>query len=208
MGFDKEGRPDSRSSKLSDRSDRSFDMLSTARTNMQEDVPEPNRRTLRRMFEDKSEYKNDYEYLYGLEPAPSYWQPEAGTKYTLFHKGFYRREVKGQDTERIEFMTQKAERSEARASPRREALSERTKHHFLREEPATKSEGRKHFMQACNVIIAGPESIVPKGPDMQRPRMQTLLREGLQAERKETVKDLFSHMFGYTVNDVKTSAAD
>eukprot|EP00960_Hanusia_phi_P058484 763901-Hanusia_phi.AAC.3 len=62
--------------------------------------------------------------------------------------------------------------------------------------------------QACNVIIAGPESIVPKGPDMQRPRMQTLLREGLQAERKETVKDLFSHMFGYTVNDVKTSAAD
>eukprot|EP00960_Hanusia_phi_P058482 763901-Hanusia_phi.AAC.1 len=122
------------------------------------------------MFEDKSEYKNDYEYLYGLEPAPSYWQPEAGTKYTLFHKvlicqgddedfekirgmmrilrksgdkeepgagarkildqleqegsnqeeetekveeggggggGFYRREVKGQDTERIEFMTQK-----------------------------------------------------------------------------------------------------
>ncbi|EKX53818.1 hypothetical protein GUITHDRAFT_100787 [Guillardia theta CCMP2712] len=160
------------------------------------------------MFEDKSEYKNEYEYLYGLEAAPSYWQPEAGTKYTLFHKGFYRREVRGQDKERLQFIAKKAERSEARSSPRREALTERTKHHFLKEEPTLKTEGRKHFVQACNVIIAGPESIVPKGPDMHRPRMQTLLREGLQAERKETVKDLFTHMFGYTVNDLKTSSGD
>eukprot|EP00291_Cryptomonas_curvata_P020678 CAMPEP_0172164120 /NCGR_PEP_ID=MMETSP1050-20130122/7666_1 /TAXON_ID=233186 /ORGANISM="Cryptomonas curvata, Strain CCAP979/52" /LENGTH=189 /DNA_ID=CAMNT_0012834417 /DNA_START=1 /DNA_END=567 /DNA_ORIENTATION=- len=58
-------------------------------------------RTLRRIFEDKSEYRKGFEYLHDMHPQShvqtSTWAPGAGTRETIFHKGFFRRAVTGQD---------------------------------------------------------------------------------------------------------------
>jgi len=42
-------------------------------------------------------------------------------------------------------------------------------------------------------------SVVPRGPNMEGARMKGLLREGLVVPPKESVRDVFGHMFGYSV---------
>ena len=83
----------------------------------------PPRRTLRRMYEDQSHYQKD-EFLYGLEPAPSAWKPEASTRNTLFHNGFYRGIVSGQDAQRKNHEQDREARSEWRSEPRNHRLTD------------------------------------------------------------------------------------
>lgn len=83
----------------------------------------PPRRTLRRMYEDKSHYQKD-EFLYGLEPAPSMFKPEASTRNTLFHNGFYRGIVTGQDALRKHHEQDRDARSQWRTEPRHERLAD------------------------------------------------------------------------------------
>jgi hypothetical protein len=119
----------------------------------------PPRRTLRRMYEDQSHYQKD-EFLHGIEPAPSFWKPEATTRNTIFHQGFYRGIVTGQDAIRREHEQGREERSMWREQPRNERLTGLTKHHFLREDPPAKGNGRRHFQEASNIMIRGPERCV------------------------------------------------
>ena len=81
----------------------------------------PPRRTLRRMYEDQSHYQKD-EFLYGLEPAPSAWKPEASTRNTLFHNGFYRGIVSGQDAQRKNHEQDREARSEWRSEDRKSVV--------------------------------------------------------------------------------------
>jgi len=37
---------------------------------------------------------------------------------------------------------------------------QQSKHHFLKEDPPQKGAGRRHFQEASNIIIRGPESVV------------------------------------------------
>jgi len=165
---------------------------------LDDDAPAPPRRTLRRMYSDKSEHINDYNFLRGIERPPSSWQPVSSSRETTFHQGFYRKKVTGQDAERSEAEAQRQER----AAARRDQLAEHSKHHFLREDPVPRGQGRMHFQNTSNIIIAGPESVIPRGPDTEGKRMQGLLREGMAKERTESVKDVFTHMFGYSSNDI------
>ena len=82
----------------------------------------PPRRTLRRMFVDHSHYQQD-EFLHGLEQAPAYWAPTASTRNTLFHTGFYRGAVTGQDAIRKEWESGREERSLWREQPRNQRLT-------------------------------------------------------------------------------------
>jgi hypothetical protein len=116
----------------------------------------PPRRTLRRMYEDQSHYQKD-EFLHGIEPAPSFWKPESTTRNTLFHKGFYRGIVTGQDAIRKEHEQDKEARSMWREQPRNQRLTGLSQHHFLREDPPAKGNGRRHFQEASNIMIRGPE---------------------------------------------------
>lgn len=116
----------------------------------------PPRRTLRRMYEDQSHYQKD-EFLHGIEPAPSSWKPEATTRNTIFHQGFYRGIVTGQDVIRKEHEHDREARSIWREQPRNQRLTDLTKHHFLREDPPARGNGRRHFQEASNIMIRGPE---------------------------------------------------
>jgi len=161
----------------------------------------PPRRTLRRMYEDPSHHKKD-EFLYGLESAPATFKPESSTRNTIFHTGFYRGIVKGQDAVRKHHEEDREFRSTQRYEPRNNVLSVKTKHHFLREDPPQQPAGRRHFEERSNIVIRGPESVVPRGPNMEGHRMKGLLAERLVIRPKESAKDVFSHMFGYSVQDV------
>lgn len=138
----------------------------TGYTDANDDNEMPPRRTLRRMYEDQSHYQKD-EFLYGLEPAPAHYKPEASTRNTIFHTGFYRGSVVGQDAIRKHHEQDREQRSEWRAEPRHERLYDRTKHHFLKQDPPLKGFGRRHFQEASNILIRGPESVVPRGPSME-----------------------------------------
>ena len=48
-------------------------------------------------------------------------------------------------------------------------------------------------------VLVYPISVIPRGPNMEGARMKGLLREGLVVPPKESVKDVFGHMFGYAV---------
>ena len=165
----------------------------------------PPRRTLRRMFADPSHYQQD-EFLHGMEEAPSSWKAEPSTRNTLFHTGFYRGAVHGYDDVRKQNAADREARSIARELPRNERLTVLTKHHFGREDPPSRGNGRKHFQVTGGIILAGPESVAPREPDMQGRRMKGLLSEGLVKPGKESVRDVFGHMFGYSVSDLYGSA--
>ena len=147
----------------------------------------PPRRTLRRMYDDKSHYQQE-EFLYGLERAPDHFKPEASTRNTIFHNGFYRGIVTGQDAIRRHHEQDRELRSEWRMEPRNQRLSDLNKHHFLREDPPVRGSGRRHYNEASNIVIRGPESVVPRGPNMEGNRMKGLLKEGLVIPPKESVK--------------------
>ena len=83
----------------------------------------PPRRTLRRMYEDPSHYQKD-EFLHGLELAPAAFKPESSTRNTLFHTGFYRGIVTGQDAIRKHHENDRDSRSMTREEPRHMRLSD------------------------------------------------------------------------------------
>jgi hypothetical protein len=102
-------------------SNASYERMPEGYTTASEEATPP-RRTLRRMYEDKSHYQKD-EFLYGFEPAPSVFKPEASMRNTLFHKGFYRGIVNGQDALRKEHEQDRDARSQWRTEPRHERLA-------------------------------------------------------------------------------------
>lgn len=161
-------------------------------------------KTLRRMFEDKSEFVNTYEFLHSLERAPVDWKPEVGTHTTIFHKGFMR---KGKDpipesTIRAGMVRQ--QRCQEHAGRRFENLAEHTKHHFLKDEEASyRAGGRRHFAETGKILLRGPEHCVPYANDMNSRRMTVMLAEGLVKPRTESVKDVFGHMHGFSASDVQ-----
>jgi len=83
----------------------------------------PPRRTLRRMYEDPSHYQKE-EFLHGLESAPATFKPEASTRNTLFHTGFYRGTVTGQDAIRKNNENDRESRSLWREEPRHTRLGD------------------------------------------------------------------------------------
>ncbi len=47
------------------------------------------------MFDDSSQWKNEFDFLKGTEKAPEHWEPERGLRTTMFHKGFWRKRPEG-----------------------------------------------------------------------------------------------------------------
>jgi len=159
--------------------------------------PPPPRRTLRRMFEDPSHYKQ-HEFLHSLEQQPPAWHPTGSTRQTLFHNGFYRRTVTGMYDDRLAFEAGREKRSQERYEPRLANLTELTKHHFMRHDPPFKATGKRWLPGGVSsIIIAGPESIEPAWPDFNGRRMNLLRTEGRLQPPTESVQSLLSTGLGY-----------
>lgn len=57
---------------------------------------------MRKAFQDRSAYINEYDYLVGIEHPPESYVPCPDMSKTIFHKGFNRRRVEGQAEARAE----------------------------------------------------------------------------------------------------------
>lgn len=161
-------------------------------------------KTLRRMFDDKSEFTNTYEFLHSVELAPVDWKPDVGTHTTIFHKGFNRKRQDPIPESTIQAGITREIRHNDHAEKRSDNLATHTKHHFLTDHDTGKLPGgRKHFADNGQIIIRGPEHCVPRANDMTSRRMQVMVTEGLVRPRQESVRDVFGHMFGYSASDLQ-----
>jgi len=160
-------------------------------------------KTLRRMYDDKSEWVNEYEFLHSIEKPTTDWAPESGTHTTIFHKGFARGRQGPPDPSVKVAADKKEERHLDHTEKRKDFLGGQTRHRFLTDEDTGKvSGGRKHFSDGGNIVLRGPESCVPRANDMGTKRMHVMVTEGLVKPRTESVKDLFTNMFGYAPIDM------